>query len=262
MPTPFPGMDPYLERRGLWEEVHPGLIVEIQRFLTPLLRPHYRAAIEQRTYLAVLPPDEQRVGKPDVLVVSPTGSTPEATAAVVSPVGVGPVVAELPMPEEVVERYLEVRDVVTHEVITIIEILSPTNKITGEGRVQYERKRLKVLGSLTNLVEIDLLRVGEPFSMKVSGQSDYRIVVSRSQYRPRADVYLFGVRDAIPEFPIPLRPGETEPTLLLNQILHDLYDQGGYDLAIDYQQLPEPPLSDKDAKWAAQILAHRQTSRE
>jgi hypothetical protein len=260
MPTPFPGMDPYLERRGLWEEVHPGLIVGIQRFLTPLLRPHYHVAIEQRTYLALLPPNEQRVGKPDVSVVSPGGGAPEAIAAVASPAAVGPVVGELPMPEEMLERYLEIRDVVTREVITVIEILSPTNKIPGDGRVQYERKRLRVLGSLTNLVEIDLLRVGEPFSMKVSGESDYRIVVSRSQYRPRADVYLFGVRDPIPDFPIPLRPGETEPTLPLNQILYDLYDQGGYDLAIDYQQLPEPPLSDKDVRWAAQVLARLPTS--
>jgi hypothetical protein len=259
MPTPFPGMDPYLERRGLWEQVHTGLIVEIQRFLTPLLRPHYHVAIEQRTYLALLPPDEQRVGKPDILLVSPAGGAPEAIAVVPSPT-TGPVVAELPMPEEVLERYLEIRDAVTREVITVIEILSPTNKIPGEGRTQYERKRLKVLGSLTNLVEIDLLRVGEPFSMKVSGESDYRIVVSRSQHRPRADVYLFGVRDPIPDFPIPLRPDESEPILLLSQILHNLYDQGGYDLAIDYQQLPEPPLPDKDARWAAQVLARLPTS--
>ena len=252
MPTPFPGMDPYLERRGLWEEVHTDLIAGIRRFLTPLLRPRYRVAIERRTYLALLPPSEQRVGIPDVLV---TSQDTVATTVTTAPVVADPIVAELPMPEEVLERYLEIRDVTTQEVITVIEILSPTNKMTAEGRTQYERKRLKVLGNLTNLVEIDLLRAGEPFAMKVSHQSDYRIVVSRSEHRPQADVYLFSVRDPIPDSPIPLRPGEDEPILPLNQILHDLYDQGGYDLAVDYQQLPEPSLPDKDIEWLAEVLA-------
>lgn len=254
MLTPFPGMDPYLEQRGLWEEVHADLITGIRRFLTPLLRPRYRVAIERRTYLALLPPAEQRAGKPDVLVL-PTSLQGTATATVTAPsAGENLLVGELPMPEEIIERYLEVRDVTTQEVITVIEVLSPINKNTTEGRRQYEQKRLKVLASLTHLVEIDLLRSGEPLEMTVAGQNDYRIVVSRSQQRPQADIYLFGVRDKIPDFPIPLRFDEAEPTLPLNQILHNLYDEGGYDLAIDYQQPPQPPFSEEVAAWAAQIL--------
>ncbi len=253
MPTPFPGMEPYLEQRGLWEEVHADLITGIRRFLTPLLRPRYRVAIERRTYLALLPPAEQRAGKPEVLVL-PT--SPPGAATVTAPsAGENVLVGELPMPEEIIERYLEVRDVATQEVITVIEVLSPTNKSIPEGRRQYEQKRLKVLASLTHLVEIDLLRSGESLAMTVAGQNDYRIVVSRSRQRPQADIYLFGVRDKIPAFPIPLRSGEAEPILPLNQILHDLYDEGGYDLAIDYQQPPQPPFPEEVAAWAAQILA-------
>ena len=164
-----------------------------------------------------------------------------------------PLVAELPLPEEVTERYLEIRTVPEQQVITVIEILSPSNKLTREGRAQYEGKRLKVLGSSTHLVEIDLLRSGHPFPMKAPGFNDYRVVISRSQHRPRADIYLFGVRDLIPAFPIPLRPGETEPILPLKHILHELYDQGGYDLIIDYRQ-PPPPLSEGDAAWARQLV--------
>src|SRR5215468_1478511 len=219
MPTPFLGMDPYLERRGIWEQVHTDLIVSIRRFLTPLLRPRYHVGIEERTYLAVLPREEQGAGIPD---------------------------------EEVTERYLEIRTVPEQQVITVIEILSPSNKLAREGRGQYEGKRLKVLGSRTHLIEIDLLRAGHPFPMKAPGSNDYRIVISRSQHRPRADIYLFGVRDLIPAFPIPLRPGETAPALPLNHILHELYDQGGYDLIIDYQQAPQPPLSEGDTAWARQ----------
>ena len=162
------------------------------------------------------------------------------------------------MPEEIVERYLEIRDTATQEVITAIEILSPTNKEDKEGREQYERKRGKVLGSATSLVEIDLLRGGQPFAMRVLdpnqvGSSDYRIVISRSWQRPSADLYLFGVRQPIPSFLIPLRPGEQEPVLPLNQLLHDLYDQGGFDLVIDYTQPADPPLSEAEATWAAQL---------
>lgn len=255
MPTPFPGMDPYLERRGIWEQVHTTLLVDIQRFLTRLLRPHYHVGIKERTYLAVLPSDDQSTGMPDILIAAPPASVGSVASGVAVVEAVAPVVAQLPLPEEVKERYLEIRTVPDQEVITVIEILSPTNKTTREGREVYDKKRLKVLGSLTHLVEIDLLRTGQPFAMKTPRQSDYRLVVSRSQRRPNADVYLFSLRDPIPNLPIPLRKGEAEPVVPLNQILHDLYDQGGYDLIIDYQRPPESPLSEADAAWAAGVLA-------
>ncbi len=255
MKSPFPGMDPYLEQPGLWEEVHGDLIGGIRRFLTPMLRPRYRVAVEQRTYLTVLPPTERAVGKPDVLVVSPKDDSPGGIATVATPVAFEPTIGQLPMPEEVVERFLEIRNVATQEVITVIEILSPANKRPGEGRRQYESKRLKVLGSLTNLVEIDLLRGGEPMAMTVDKENDYRIVISRSEQRPQADIYLFSVRRPIPDFPIPLQPGEPEPTLKLNQILHELYDRSGYDLAIDYyQDPPAPKISTADLAWIKQVI--------
>jgi hypothetical protein len=248
-------MDPYLERRGLWEEVHTGLIAAIQQALAPLVRPRYRVAVERRVYLAVLSPDDL-VGKPDVLVVSSAREVVPAEPPRTS-VAVMPQVAELPMAEEVIERYLEIREVTTGDVITVLEILSHSNKSSRQGREQYERKRLAVLASLTNLVEIDLLRAGDPMPMRLMGNGtpgDYRLVVSRSWNRPQADVYLFGIRVPIPAVPIPLRPGEDEPVLALNQILHDLYDRAGYDLAIDYGQPPMPPLADGDAQWAVQLV--------
>lgn len=256
MPTPFPGMDPYLERRGLWEEVHLGLIAKIQEFLTPLLRPRYRVAVERRTYLVVQSPDDF-VGKPDVLILATR--EPRAEYGVLAEMWPSvPRVAQLPKAEEVTERFLEVRETATGEVVTVIELLSPTNKSSRQGRAQYEAKRLAVLASMTHLVEIDLLRAGEPLAMRVEGnghQTDYRIVISRAPARPKADVFLFGVRHPIPDFPIPLRRGETEPTLPLNLVLHDLYDRAGYDLAIDYSQPADPPLDEADAAWAMQLLA-------
>jgi hypothetical protein len=256
MSTPFPGMDPYLESPGIWQQIHADLIVDIRRFLAPRLRPRYYVAIEQLTYLTILPPSEERVGRPDVMVVSSQSQDAPSTEVAASAVAVAePIIAELPQPEEVKHRYLEIRDTETQTVITTIEILSPANKVGREGRKQYEDKRLKILGSLTNLVEIDLLRTGAPMPMKVSSQNDYRIVISRSHQRPRAEIYLFNVRQPIPDFPIPLQPGEEEPMLPLNQILHDVYDKSSYDLMVDYQQPLAPPLSEKDTKWATSLLS-------
>ena len=261
MPTPFPGMDPYLERRGLWEEVHTSLIAAIQRALAPLVQPRYRVAIGRRVYVAVLASDDL-IGRPDVLIVSPPEEAPGGLA-VATTVGVMPRWVELPMPEEIIERFLQVRDVITGEVITVIEILSYTNKLVGEGRERYERKRLKVIGTAPHLVEIDLLRTAPSLPVLAPGDSnhsDYRIIVSRAQQRPRAALYLFSVRGPIPDVPIPLRAGETEVVLPLNQVLHGLYDEVRYDLAIDYQQPPVPPLEGDDARWARDLL--QQTERD
>lgn len=254
MPTPFPGMDPYLEKPGLWKQVHTSLIVDIQRYLAPRVRPKYQVAIEQRNFLS-LSTGDPLVGEPDVLVIAPAGRNPaELTPTRVTAVATGSYTVALPQPQQVVERYLEVRDVESGEVITVVEILSPSNKL--EDRKRYERKRLRVLASMTNLVEIDLLRSGKPMSMLGNfPQTSYRILVSRALQRPEAQVFPCGLRQAIPDIPIPLRPGEEEPTLPLNQILHTLYDSAGYDLFIDYRRPPVPPLATEDALWAQQLYA-------
>ena len=259
MPTPFPGMDPYLERRGLWEGVHTRLIVAIADALAPLVRPTYRVDVEQRAYLSILAPDDL-IGQPDVLLLA-TREPRVAYETRVAPLQAGAYVGELPHVEEIKERYLEIRSVTDGEVVTVIELLSHSNKSSQRGRERYERKRMAVLASLSNLVEIDLLRAGDPMPIRISGngqRTEYRVVVSRWHQRPRADVFLFGVRNPIPDIPIPLRQGEAEPILPLNRLLHELYDRAGYDLAIDYSQPPVPPLREEDVEWAAQLLGHGQ----
>lgn len=260
MPTPFPGMDPYLEQSRYWHQVHTTLLVDIQRYLTRLLRPRYFVEIDQRTYLAVLPP--QHTGIPDVLILSPWEQPqPSSPVTVTTPqLTFKPITADLPMlePEEVVERYLQIRQVDSEEIITVIELLSPTNKLAGKGRNEYLQKRQQILRSQTNLVEIDLLRAGVAMPMNLNRTSDYRMVVSRSRQRPQADIYLFSLREPIPNVPIPLRPNEDEPILPLNQMIHQLYDEAGYDLTINYQHPPQPRLSAEDAAWAKKLWeAHR-----
>jgi len=259
MPTPFPGMDPYLERPGVWEDIHTPLILEIANLLEPRIQPLFRVAVERRAYQTMLWEPETPAAEPETLLAPrPAGSSaPQRDAA---PGGVKPRACELPLPQQVIEHFLQIRDVISGEAVTIIEVLSLDNKLTPEGRQEYARQRRAVLGGPANLVEIDLLRASDPFPMRVEGKSvrsDYRIIVSRAPFRPHADVYLFGVRDAIPDIPIPVQRGKTEPLLPLNEILHNLYDRAGPDLLIDYGQPPDPPLSAEDADWANQLLQMR-----
>ncbi len=131
------------------------------------------------------------------------------------------------------ERYLEVREVATKELITVIEVLSPTNK-RSEGRSLYETKRIKILTSMTNLVEIDLLRSGKPMMVQGAPQSQYRILVSRASDRPNADLFAFDLQEEIPDFPVPLRGEMPEPIVRLQTVLNETYQRGRLDLLIDY----------------------------
>jgi len=164
----------------------------------------------------------------------------------------------VPIPETISEGYLEVQEVGTGEVVTALEIISPKNKREGEGRDAYKKKRQEVLGSATNLVEIDLLRGGK--QMPVFGnniESDYSILVSRDDRRPQADLYAFNLPEVIPSFPLPLQSPDVEPVVDLQRLLNEIYDQSGYDLVIDYSKNPEPPLSEANAAWAEAWLREK-----
>lgn len=220
VPSPFPGMNPYLENPELWPEGHHRLITAIADAIAPPIPPKYRVAIEKRTYLS------------DGEDQTPSNTTLSAQSESVTVI--------LPMPEEVREGYLEIREVTTGRVVTAIEVLSPTNKRAGKGRETYETKRREVLSSPTHLVEIDLLRDDKPMRiMSETQKTDYRILVSRRNRRPLAQLYAFTVRQEIPKFPLPLQLGDTEPLVDLQSLLIGVYERAGFDLAVDYsRQLP------------------------
>jgi len=258
MPNPFPGMNPYLEHPDFWPEVHHLLISMLQESLVPQLVPKYRVAIEKRIY-EIKGGQSILVGIPDVSIVRhPTPRNSNSSNVAVA-TRTAPVKVTLPMFEEVREAYLEIRDIASKEVVTVIEVLSPANKRPGKGRDMYEEKRDKVFGSRTNLVEIDLLRSYEPlpvFGNDIEGS--YRILVSRGDCRPLADLYLFNLPDAIPAFPLPLRSGDVEPIVDLQALLNGLYDRAGYDFTLDYTPETVPPLTEPDAVWADAWLRERE----
>lgn len=256
MPSPFPGMNPYIERPGVWNDFHDSFIPAAREALIPQIVPRYYVRIEEHLFIHE-PTARERfaLGRPD-LSVHPAGGTTAASAgaaAVAAPAQVGlPVVVE----EERLP-YLEIRDRDRHEVVTVIELLSPANKAPGPQRDQYLAKAQRILASRTNFVEIDLLRGDPKMPWDRLPACDYYAIVSRPADRkadsPHASLWPLGLRDPLPTVPIPLRPGEPEPTLDLKAVLDRVYDAAAYHLFL-YSSDPEPPLSGPDAVWAAQIL--------
>lgn len=253
MPSPFPGMNPYLENPELWSEVHNRTIVAIADAIAPDLRPKYYAAIEKRIYSSEIE-DSVLVGIPDVAVYSKRSISQQSRSTVTLPSQTEAIPVTIPLPEEVRESYLAIKEVGTGTVVTVVEIISPKNKRPGKGREAYERKRQQVLASITNLVEIDLLRSGKPMRIIEKVQSDYRILISRGDRRPRAYLYAFNLRDEIPSFPLPLQSGDREPLVELQNLLNGVYDRAGYDSRIDYTQEPVPKLKTEDAAWVDELL--------
>jgi hypothetical protein len=253
MPSPFPGMDPYLEQPIFWSEFHSRLIVALADTIAPNLFPKYYVGVETRTYLDSSD-EELLIGIPDAVVLSSAGkhSSKQISHQEANPVAVQsrPQQITLPMPVEITERYLEVRETGTDAVITVIEVLSPKNKRKGKGRSVYEEKRHAILGSMSHLVEIDLLRADEPMTMKgVDLITDYRIVVSQCDRRPKADLYAFTMREVIPEFLLPLKEPQEVITVNLQSVVSGVYERGGYAIRIDYKQAVPPPISELNRQW-------------
>ena len=157
------------------------------------------------------------------------------------------------MPEEVRERYLEIREVAKGQVVTVLEVLSPKTKRTGVGRTTYERKGQQVLSSATHFIEIDLLRGGTRMLLVGIPSSTYYILVSRADRRPIADLYAFSLREEIPIVSLPLASNEPEPELDLQELFNGVYDRAGLDLVIDYTKSPIPALAE-NAAWADALL--------
>ena len=263
MPSPFPGMDPYLENPELWPEVHSRLIVALADDLAPTLLPDYYVAIEKRTYVNTLE-DSVLIGVPDVSILSQQIPSPQTLEPLQRPLeptttltkSKKPQIVTIPVPEEVQERYLEIRETQTGTVVTVIELLSPKNKRMGPGREAYLKKRQQVFMSTTHLVEIDLLRGGTSLPLQGSQEStDYRILVSHSHSRPQAQLYGFNLEDDIPPLPLPLTSTATEPMINLKSNLDGIYDRAGYRFRIDYSQPPTTPsLSTEKAAWVTNLL--------
>ncbi len=251
----FPGMDPWLEHPDLWPDVHNSLIASIRDVLNPMIFPRYVVRIESRTTVLTAV-NADRMYRPDVAIHADDIAAPlrQAGVAVMERTEVLPIKVELPV-DEIEETYLVIKKLPGKDLVTAIEMLSPTNKRTKKARAEYLEKRDELLKSGVNFVEIDLLRAGRPMPLKSSPPpSDYRILVCRQRERRTAYLYSFSYKVPIPAIGIPLLPGDPEPILDLNAILRALMDRAHYDASINYRRPPTPRLRREDEPWAASLL--------
>lgn len=253
MPSPFPGMDPYLEFQ-LWGDFHGRFVSDLADALVPQVRPRYVVRYERRVYVEHDPGDPERCLIPDATVAS--RGEPRVAAERTGTATAAPVEMTLPMPVTKREAFLTLRERETLSVVTVIEVLSSGNKRPGsDGRREYLSKRDSVLQSSAHLVEIDLLRGGERLpTVEVLPPADYYAFVSRANRRPHVQVYPWAMRDRMPTIPVPLADDTRDAAVDLQEVFSSRYDRSGYDYSLRYDLAPDPPFSEKDAQWIGQLL--------
>lgn len=221
MPSPFPGMDPYLEDESLWPTFHHQLVACLYQTLLPGLVDRYRARVCQRHYAT-----EQ------VLFTSVTR-------------------------EEHREDYVEIRQRSDNRLVTLVDVVSPTNKVSRQGREAYLEKRREARSCCANLVEIDLVLQGQPtleYSRDGLPDWDYAVTVTRSTQPDRYEIYTTTLQKRLPRFRLPLAPDDRDTVLDLHVTFARCYDQGAFSTKIDYSRDPVTTLADEDRRWLDEQL--------
>lgn len=260
MPSPFPGMDPYIEDSFFWSDCHASMMGVFRTHLNAVLPERYTASIERNVWVQEVDlQDTTLVGVPDVQVADrgDEAATPGGVATAVAVMA--PVTTTLPLVRRQGPRYLRIMDRRRRRVVTVIELLSPANKtLTGYG-VVYRQKRMDYFAGGVGLVEIDLLRAGTrlPLEEPAPPPSDYSVLVCEPASFPKAGYWPLNVRDPLPVVPVPLSSGEAPAPLDVRACLDEVYDAGRYQGELDYSQPPNPPLREPDAAWARELLARR-----
>lgn len=257
MPSPFPGMDPYIEG-WIWGDFHLSFITALRAQLNANLPKRYVANTELYIWRED-PADKDRMSivGPDAYVADRFGSQsfePVAGIATLTP----PVTTVLTRRERK-HRYLRVVDSQDRRVVTVIEVLSPANKTASSMGDAYRLKREEYIAGGLNLVEIDLLRAGvrPPLGDPSPPVTEYYALVNRAADRPRLGIWPFSVREGLPRVPVPIDDGVPDLVLDLRPALDRVYDEGRYGDQLDYSVSPPVPLREPDAAWARELLAQR-----
>lgn len=262
MPSPFPGMDPYLEGY-LWSDVHHRLATEICRQLTPRLRPRYVARLQiyvvedptPEVEIGIMYPDvEVLTGRPETAPVAHPGDETGSTARG-APILAAPLTLPLLEAVEVRLATVQVRDAARNRLVTSIDILSPVNK-REPGLSEYRRKRRRLHRAGVHVLELDLLRRGtRPLLHPQLPDVPYLVTLTRAG-ADLIEAWPIRLQDKLPTVPVPLLEPDPDVPLDLGAALAAIYDEAAYDLSIDYAQPPPPPpLSPEDATWIATLLS-------
>lgn len=259
MKSPFPGMDPYLERH--WLDVHASLITSARNMLNQRLPDDLIARAEERVAVEAGLADasgggRRRIG-PDVRVF-------EAVEAIATSQTAGTALALAPyrlvlLDDPIIERYIEIIDVRGGErLVTVIEFVSPANKTVA--LEAFVNKRGELLSGGVNFVEIDLVRTGDwrrllrPHGCPPEAVATYRAVLRLPGALAAGFIHPFSLRESLPSIKIPLRENEKPCELPLQPLIDDAYRDSRYDRTLDYRHPCEPPLEDDDAAWADELL--------
>jgi hypothetical protein len=214
-------MDPYLEDEKLWPAFHHQLVSCLYQVLLPGLVDRYRARVGQRLYF-----------------------TEQALFTSV-------------LREEHHEEYIEIRQRSDGRVVTLLEVVSPTNKTTAAGRKAYLDKRAEGKTQGANLVEIDLVLQGQPtldYSRDGLPEWDYAVTVTRATQAERYEIYTSTLQKRLPRFKLPLAADDRDSVLDLQAAFSRCYDQGGFAAKIDYRRDPPTTLTDDDHRWLSELL--------
>lgn len=263
MPSPFPGMDPYLEDTLIWPGFHHSLAEEVKAHINAQVGPKYYADVSVRTVVETISITAGHTMYPDVGVFEPAQpvtepATGSATTAVVIPPA--PVRRAVVVPGQTRLRAVHVYLTGTDQLVTSIEILSPFNKRRGEGMEEYRMKRARLLRSSVHLVELDLLRGGQRPGDEVNNpplQTDYILLVNRYREDDQriSEIWPVALNEPLPVLPIPLLPPDPDVGLDLTATLLAVYTRAGYAWRIDYQRpVPPPALRHEMAVWLKQHL--------
>jgi hypothetical protein len=274
MPSPFPGMDPYLEHRDYFPGLHGDMITYLKEFIQPLLPPHYLAKTNERVWMEL----SDRVVEPDVdvLVATELRASPSQTngggVATISEVTTRPIVITLRSDdEEFRQNFLEIYagEGSQRRLVTSIEILSKSNKSwQSEGHRLYRKKQQEMLAAKVHLVEIDLLRSGEhttavPFRLlyRKAGPFDYHVCIHRFNLPHEFLAYPISLSQQLPIVEIPLLPGDRSVSVDLQAVFNRCYETGAYEREINYHSArPSPSLSPEQEAWARKLIAEKRGS--
>lgn len=233
MPSPFPGMDPYLEDEKYWPSFQQHLVASLYQVLMPSLintdrMDRYRARVGQRRYIVEMP-----------LFTSV-------------------------LREEHVEEFVEIRQRSDGQLVTLIDIPSPTNKTRTEGREAYLARRHDAQREGANLVEIDLVLQGQPlldYSRENLPEWNYLVTVVRRHQPERYEIYSSTIRKRLPRFKLPLAASEHDAVVDLQIAFNRAYDSGGFGNLIDYDSPPKHVQTDADLRWIDDLLVEANVRR-
>ncbi len=253
MRSPFPGMDPYLETPAFWPDFHHTFLTYLREAIAGDLPDYYEARIEERVRFTYFQEEIDGSRILDLVIDRPSYA-PRMPKHKPKRGGTGtlelePVRIPLPGSHEIREAWINIFYRPEHEVVTVLELLSPTNK-ERPGYDHFLAKRSALLQQGVQIVEIDLLIGGKRMPMRAPlPRGDYHATIIRGK-RHLADVYSWTLRDPLPRLPIPLKPPDEDVVCHLAPVFARAYGRGRYAPVLYYDRPLPLPLDDETRQWA------------